>query len=160
MAEYVNLVLFCGGKWKSKTEKVYEGGQIRYKYNIDIDYLSFFELLRYGKDFGYKSGCQVWYKILGISRNEGIVEISDDKHVSYMLQDNKGDEEICLFYTAPIHPLGIAVDGKIYATDPNEIGIKNFDDNDLEEDVGDFNEDEDNARDISSDSSKEEAGEN
>ena len=85
MAEYVNLVMYYDGKWKSETKKVYESGRIRYKYNIDIDYLSFFELLGYGKDFGYKSGCRVWYKISGINGNEGIVEISDDKHVSYML---------------------------------------------------------------------------
>ena len=75
-----------------------------------------------------------------------------------MLQDNKGDEEICLFYTAPIHPLGIAVDGKIYATDPNEIRIDNFDGNDVEKDVADINEDKEIVGDILGDSSEEMQG--
>ena len=51
-----------------------------------------------------------------------------------MLKDNKGEEEICPYYTAPVHPIGVAVNGKIYATDPNEIRIENFDENDSKED--------------------------
>ena len=39
-----------------KIEKVHEDGRIRYKYNINIDYLSLFELIGHGQDFGYKMG--------------------------------------------------------------------------------------------------------
>ena len=70
-----------------------------------------------------------------------------------MLNDNKRDEEICLYYTAPMHPLGVVVDGKFYVTNGNDIGIDNFDENDsdendLEEDIRDINEDEEISGDI------------
>lgn len=59
MAEIVKLVLHHGGQWSDENYTRYENGKIAYK-EVDIDYISMFELFGIFCDLGYKAGCRMW----------------------------------------------------------------------------------------------------
>ena len=107
MAEVVSFQIHYNSHWNKNDDQNwrYEGGGIKHIRNQDIDYLSFHELLSYRKDdLGYISEADMWFKISKINGTMGLEQIVDDKNVENMLNYNKGDEYIILYYVG-IDPL-------------------------------------------------------
>lgn len=55
---------------------VYWGGFIEYNRNTNIDFLLHYELLGYSKDYGYDNGCRIWFRIIGLTGDEGLRKYS------------------------------------------------------------------------------------
>ena len=105
MGEVMNLVIYHMGQWKSLDNMVYIDGEVFHMKNVDIDYLSMFELQGYAEDMGYKNSMLMWFKISRLSGNESYKEIESDKNVSNMLDYNRGYDFIELFFE--VEPLSI-----------------------------------------------------
>ena len=123
MTERVNLVIHHGGKWQSMDTMVYKGGEVTYYDNIDIDYLSMFEMLGYTKELRYKDGGQMWFKIAGLTGLKSYEEILSDMNVANMLDYNKGMGDIEVYFVEE----GLSIDefdsfeaSEFYAADRGE----------------------------------------
>ncbi|KAF2325306.1 hypothetical protein GH714_026317 [Hevea brasiliensis] len=103
---YVNLNLHHGGKWVFKPMMVYEGGQIEYKDYVDVDFLSYFELQSYGKELHYDY-CRIWFRILGLSRDEAFEEIENDSQVNNMLDYNSSADDIDIYFVENDKPMAM-----------------------------------------------------
>ena len=66
-----------------------------------------FELFGYFTDLGYTGGCKMWYKIAGLSPPEGIEEIIDDRVCQDMLDYNKTEDHIDIYYVSLGPPLKV-----------------------------------------------------
>ena len=75
--------------------------------NVDIDYLSVFELQGYAKDLGYRNSMLIWFKIAGLSGNKSYEEIETDVNVSNILDYNWGCDFIELFFVEVDEPLSV-----------------------------------------------------
>ena len=107
MSEFENLSIHHGGHWESADNMVYIGGEVVHMKNVDIDYLSVFELQGYAKDLGYRNSMLIWFKITGLSGNESYEEIETDVNVSNMLDYNRGCDFIELFFVEVDEPLSV-----------------------------------------------------
>ena len=99
MSQTENLVLHHGGKWSDENYNRCIGGEIAYK-EVDIDYISMFELFGYFSDLGYTTRCRIWYKIAGLSPPEGVEEIVDDRICQEMFDFNKNEDYIDIYYVS------------------------------------------------------------
>ena len=104
MSQTVNLVLHHVGKWSNGTYNRYIGSKIAHK-EVDIDYISIFELFGYFEDLGCIAGCKIWYKIAGLSPPEGVEEIVNDIIFLEMLDFNKNEDHIDIYYVSSGPPL-------------------------------------------------------
>ena len=134
MTELVTLVLHYGGHWSDNNFTSYVEGDIAYR-EVDIDYISMFELFGYFTDLGYNDGCKMWYKISGLSPPEGIEEIVDDRICQDMLDFNKNEDHI------DIYGVGIGPPLNAVGMENVECGLNQEDDEEFSDDVVILNED-------------------
>ncbi|KAH7673712.1 hypothetical protein IHE45_08G025400 [Dioscorea alata] len=87
--------------------RVNEGGQVEIVKSVDVDYISFFTLLDYFQDVGCERGGRMWFKINGLSTNDGIEEILNDIDTSDMVYYNSGSNSIDAFMVEHDPPVAV-----------------------------------------------------
>lgn len=107
MGSSVDLVLHYGGKWRSEDEMVYEGGKVVKVVSVDVDYLSYFSLWDYFTNIGCEKGGRMWFKVHGLSENDGIEEILNDADISNMVYYNSGYNIIDVFMVEHDSPMAV-----------------------------------------------------
>lgn len=128
MSEFVNLKMHYGGHWSWKPHMVYHGDFVENIRN-DIDFMSQFELIGYGEDYGYSNKCRIWFKIAGLTRNESYDKIVSDENINNMIDYNKGQSHIDVYYVG-IGNLLVVDEGDVIPEEVmHENNIVNNDDN-------------------------------
>ncbi|KAH7690528.1 hypothetical protein IHE45_02G054200 [Dioscorea alata] len=107
METYVDLVLHYGGRWRNEGEMVYEKSQVKTVRLVDVDYISFFTLLDFFLDLRCEIGGRMWFKINGLSTNDGMDEIFSDADTSNMIYYNNGQDNIDVFMVEHDPPVTI-----------------------------------------------------
>ncbi|CAH9071397.1 unnamed protein product [Cuscuta epithymum] len=100
--EHVNLWIHHGGKWDCpKKKKQYLGGEVKKMENVDIDYLSKFELDGYAQDLGYTNGVDMWFRRFSeMCGPVSLQEIGCDKDVQDMLVCKIMDPHIDVYFVS------------------------------------------------------------
>ena len=119
MSEFVNLIIHHSRKWENPGNMVYVDGEVLHMKNVDIDFLSMFELQGYTKDIGYKNAMLMWFKIFGLSGNESYEEIESDKSVLNMLDYNRGCDFLEIYFIEVVEPVSVNDDSGVKKWDPS-----------------------------------------
>ncbi|KAG8652007.1 hypothetical protein MANES_06G044802v8 [Manihot esculenta] len=113
------------------------GGFVKNIRNKDINFLSQFELIGYGEDYGYSNICRIWFKIAGLTENESYKETVSDENVNNMIDYNKRQYHISIYYVGIVNQLVVDEGNVVLEEVIHENDIVNDDDYLLEDIIHD-----------------------
>ena len=123
MEDYVRFVVHYGGKWVRQPDMVYVGGSVA-EFKVDVDKLSYFELRGECMDITEsKKGGRLWFKIWGLSGDEGFEEIESDINVRNMLDYNKGYLNNVLYFVENEDTLNVKIPEVLFEYSDSEVEI-------------------------------------
>lgn len=104
MADKITMIIHHGGKFTESfglcrnVYKHYLGGKVSEFTNIDVDFLSYFEISDYvKKDLGYNGLCKLYYKSIMKSMSTGLKLLYNDDQINDLIAETEGTKAINIY---------------------------------------------------------------